>query len=247
MRIFSWVQSKLNGKQGSRFDVGPSSSHYTTKRNSCRQEFKDFPQTFLAIGTFGNNDLQEDSQMAQSSYETLELLHKISDLNIEEVIKLQQEISKLLCLQQISSTGGADFSLNNSLNSSLTLEADNISSLKICKESKDDSDDSKITLNKLKDLLSDNHNGIRQRSLSFLLKKMFISRSCLSTQQSLRNSISESKVEKILRKIIHKKIHPQTVPRPPSMKYLQKNKEEEKVEDGCKWIKTDSEYIVLEI
>ncbi|KAL0908883.1 hypothetical protein M5K25_023395 [Dendrobium thyrsiflorum] len=216
----------------------------TTKQNSCRQEFKDWPQTFLAIGTFGNNDLQEDSQMAQSSYENLESLHKISDLNIEEVIKLQQEISKLLSLQLSSSTGGADFSLNDSLNSSLTLEADNISSLKTCKGS---TDDSEITLNKLKDLFSDNHNGIRQRSFSFLLKKMFISRSGLSTQQSLRDSISESKLEKILRKIIHKKIHPQAVPRPPSMKYLQKNKEEEKVEDGCKWIKTDSEYIVLEI
>ncbi|XP_020572374.1 uncharacterized protein LOC110019135 [Phalaenopsis equestris] len=213
---------------------------HALKQNSSREEFQDWPQTFLAIGTFGNNELGEDSQIAQSSSETQESSHKISDLNIEEVIKFQKEISKLLNLKLSSSTYGtetaeiqsADHSINESVITSLTLEADNtISSLKICKGSTDDSEDSKFTLNKFEHMLSDDCNWIRQRSLPSLLNKMFISRSSFSPQPSLRDSISESKLKKILKKIIHKKIHPRTVSRPPTMKYLQKNNEEDKVEE----------------
>ncbi|KAJ8769167.1 hypothetical protein K2173_000942 [Erythroxylum novogranatense] len=84
-------------------------------------------------------------------------------------------------------------------------------------------------------------------------------RSGFSPQPSLRDTLQESRMEKLLRTLLHKKINLQNTPRSTSVeKYLKnrhtsKDDEEEEDQrrhtnsDGCKWVKTDSKYIVLEI
>ncbi|KAI0498877.1 hypothetical protein KFK09_019775 [Dendrobium nobile] len=222
--ILRWVQSKINGRQEKKLDVCHGFSHYFPKQNTCKEEFKDWVQTLLEIGTFGNNGQQN---AAQTVSETPETLKEIQDLSIEELIKL-------LNLTPSFSTDGTD--------QSSSLEIDHISPSKICNGSTDD-----IILNKAKELLVDKHNEIRQRSFSFLLKKMFVCRRGFAPQPSIWDPIPESRMEKILKKQFQKRIHSQASSRATSMKHLKRNLGKEKWEDGSKWIKTDSKYIVLEI
>ncbi|KAK8523262.1 hypothetical protein V6N13_113210 [Hibiscus sabdariffa] len=97
---------------------------------------------------------------------------------------------------------------------------------------------------------------IGKKSLSFVLKKMFVCTSGFSQSPApcLRDPIPESSMEKILRNIIQKKIYPQSCsPRLYTKKPLESShvpkiaNGDEKPDDGSKWVKTDSEYIVLEI
>ncbi|KAK8654744.1 hypothetical protein V6N13_107344 [Hibiscus sabdariffa] len=97
---------------------------------------------------------------------------------------------------------------------------------------------------------------IGKKSLSFLLKKMFVCTSGFSQSPApcLRDPIPESSMEKILRNILQKKIYPQSSsPRLYTKKPLESShvpkiaNGDEKPDNGSKWVKTDSEYIVLEM
>ncbi|OIW13530.1 hypothetical protein TanjilG_29271 [Lupinus angustifolius] len=116
-----------------------------------------------------------------------------------------------------------------------------------------------VILGKCKEICADNKKkSVGKKSLSFLLKKMFVCRSGFAPTPTLRDTLQESKMEKLLRTILHKKIYSQQNSSQPSSmnkcledkKIQKKMKDDEakkKVINGCKWVKTDSEYIVLEI
>ncbi|PKI41655.1 hypothetical protein CRG98_037962 [Punica granatum] len=108
--------------------------------------------------------------------------------------------------------------------------------------------------------------AIGKKSISFLLEKMFMCRSGFAPAPSLRDSLQESRMEKLLRILLQKKMYPQGSSRASSIKRylddkpkLKAGKEDddsddidydygrERTEDKGKWVKTDSEYIVLEI
>ncbi|CAA0220819.1 hypothetical protein AtNW77_Chr1g0021261 [Arabidopsis thaliana] len=95
----------------------------------------------------------------------------------------------------------------------------------------------------------------KKKSLSFLLKKMFVCTSGFKTPPPLLDlsrgdSLHNTRMEKMLRTILNKKIHPQRS-NSIAKKYLESNHkimdEARSSVDANKWVKTDSEYIVLEM
>ncbi|KAL6285359.1 hypothetical protein ACE6H2_009749 [Prunus campanulata] len=268
MKLFGWMQNKLNRKQGNKKqNTVPTTTH--PAKQEPREEFSDWPHGLLAIGTFGNNDLKENAAESQDIQEDPTSSEEILDnFTPEEVGKLHKELTKLLTRKPNIEKEIADLPLDRFLNCPSSLEVDRRNSNALCFDSADDHKDEDIEktisviLGRCKEICGDNNKkAIGKKSISFLLKKMFVCRSGFAPQPSLRDTLQESRMEKLLRVMLNKKIIiPQGSSRAASMKkYLEdrqiptkkeSNTEDdtkEKINDGCKWVKTDSEYIVLEI
>lgn len=227
MKLFSWVQNKLNGKQGSNKNISPT---YTRE---AKGEFSDWPQAFLFIGTLGTKDLKDDTKVQNHcNLETQELTS-------EEVTQLQKELNAMVS--------------NCDLDSLATLEATKGERSVDGEEETHDQHKQHFAT-----IASCNNKAIREKSVPFLLKKMFMCGAGFGPVQSLRDpmlSAPQTRMEKILRALLHKKIYPQN-PSPPTSKkkYLASghlantNKDDhDQGNEGSKWVKTDTEYIVLEI
>ncbi|XVE51839.1 hypothetical protein DITRI_Ditri02bG0073200 [Diplodiscus trichospermus] len=271
MKFFGWIQNKLHGKQGSRKSNTVSATHHT--KQEPREEFSDWPHGLLAIGTFGNEDLKENPQCQNISDqdpsdipEEPSSSEDLPEFTPEEVGKLQKELTKLLSRKPTSEVEKqvANLPLDRFLNCPSSLEVDRRISYALCSDSGDRDDDIdrtiSVILGRCKDICGENKKkAIGKKSISFLLKKMFVCRSGFSPAPSMRDTLLESRMEKLLRVMLHKKIYSQNPSRASSMKkYIEdkqtpkrQNNEDEtqerKSEDGYKWVKTDSEYIVLEI
>ncbi|XP_022723757.1 uncharacterized protein LOC111280566 [Durio zibethinus] len=272
MKFFGWMQNKLNGKQGSCKSNAVSTTHHM--KQEPREEFSDWPHGLLAIGTFGNNDLKGNPQsqnlIQQDQSDIQEKPSSSEDLQVftpEEVGKLQKELTKLLSRKPTSDVEKelANLPLDRFLNCPSSLEVERRISNALGSDSGDRSEEDidrtiSIILGRCKDICAENKKKtIGKKSISFLLKKMFVCRSGFSPAPSLRDTLQESRMEKLLRVMLHKKIYSQNLSRASSMKkYLedkqtpkrqnnQDETQERKSEDGYKWVKTDSEYIVLEI
>ncbi|KAF6176817.1 hypothetical protein GIB67_026504 [Kingdonia uniflora] len=256
--ILNWMQSKLSGRQATTKATGGSiSSKHHTPQEPRKDEFSDWPHGLLAIGTFGSNDTREDSQKLDQQERPPSSDDQI-DFTPEEVGKLQKELTKLLSRKPKESEGdGINLPLDKFLNCPSSLEVDRTNCRKFC----DDSDEdlrriTSVILNKGKDLGIDGNNAINKKSVSFLLKKMFVCASGFGPVPSLRDPIPETRMEKLLRTILNKKIYPQRPSTTSSKKFIEnrhssKVDKEDKIKnkgaEACKWVKTDSEYIVLEI
>ncbi|KAK4591397.1 hypothetical protein RGQ29_021558 [Quercus rubra] len=179
------------------------------------------------------------------------------DFTPEEVGKLQQELTKLLRKPNVEKQI-ADLPLDRFLNCPSSLKVDRRISNALCTDSdqRDEDIDRTISviLDKCKDICADNNKKvIGKKSISFLLKKMFVCSSGFAPAPSLRDTLQESRMEKLLRVMLHKKMNHQNNARPSSAKrYLEdkqkpkKEKDDEprnKTNDGCKWVKTDSEFL----
>ncbi|TYI81388.1 hypothetical protein E1A91_D05G150700v1 [Gossypium mustelinum] len=208
-------------------------------------------------------DIREEHEPSSS-----EDLHEFTP---EEVGKLEKELTKLLSRKPASDVKKelANLPLDRFLNCPSSLEVDRRISNAVCSDSGDKSDQEDIDrtisviLGRCKDICAEkNKKSIGKKSLSFLLKKMFACGSGFSPAPSLRDVLQESKMERLLRVMLHKKIYNQNPSGASAVKkYLEdrqspkrRNKlnnedetQERKSEDGYKWVKTDSEYIVLEI
>ncbi|XP_057967723.1 protein NEGATIVE GRAVITROPIC RESPONSE OF ROOTS [Malania oleifera] len=196
----------------------------------------------------------------------------LQDLTTEEVGKLQivHYLNNFLVLQEEDSFKSSSVAeleaLYKFLNCPSNLVFDRTNGDAFSDESTEKEGHSqhntRVFLSKGKDANLDNKKSvIGKRSVSFLLKKMFACSSGFSPAPSLRDPVvllPESKMEKILRAILHKKIYPHSSGSMSSLKkYLESrqmtsaNEDDEilhgKTNDGSKWVKTDSEYIVLEI
>ncbi|KAK3410762.1 hypothetical protein EUGRSUZ_J02802 [Eucalyptus grandis] len=273
MKLFSWVQNKLNGTKGNaKPEPVPSNRHHHVKQEP-REEFSDWPQGLLAIGTFGNNDLGENQEsqnnLQENNQESQDNIQEnpssspdLSDFTPEEVGKLQKALTKLLSRKPSSKVERetTDQPLDRFLNCPSSLEVDRRVSSSLSSEPGDREEDIERTISiiigKCKEICADNSKkAIGKKSISFLLKKMFVCRSGFAPAPSLRDPLPESRMEKLLRTLLRKKMYPQNTSRASSMKrYLEdkpisradKEKQEE-ADEGSKWDKTDSEYIVLEI
>ncbi|XVF86927.1 hypothetical protein PTKIN_Ptkin18bG0080100 [Pterospermum kingtungense] len=276
MKFFGWMQNKLNGKQGSCKSNTVSATHHM--KQEPREEFSDWPHGLLAIGTFGNNDLEQNPELCQNissqqdpsdiQEEPSASPEELREFTPEEVGKLQKELIKLLSRKPASDVEKelANLPLDRFLNCPSSLEVDRRISNALCSDSGDHRDEDidrtiSVILGRCKDICAENNKkkAIGKKSIAFLLKKMFVCRSGFSPAPSLRDTLQESRMEKLLRVMLHKKIYNQNPSRASSMKkYLEdrqtpkrQNNEDEtqerKSKDGYKWVKTDSEYIVLEI
>ncbi|XP_076913452.1 protein DEEPER ROOTING 1-like [Bidens hawaiensis] len=191
---------------------------------SSKEEFSDWPQSLLSIGTFGLSTLRSSSDPEESHPQTPtpEQVQQelISYLDTDEEEEEEEESDTVFENRQVH--------LPRSMSS----------------KGKDISVDHK------------NRRVIRKKSLTFLLKKIFTSRNRLN--HVLRDPLPDptfdkSRMEKILRAILNKKMHPQTcTAKTLPNKYLvtkdiSMGEDDDDDNEGSTWVKTDSEYIVLEI
>ncbi|CAJ2663360.1 unnamed protein product [Trifolium pratense] len=264
MKFFSWMQNKLGGKQENKKSNTSTSTTYHAKQEP-REEFSDWPHSLLAIGTFGNNneitqniDNQNNQQEDPSS-----TAEEILDFTPEEIGKLQKELTKLLRKKPNVEKEISELPLDRFLNCPSSLEVDRRISNALCSESGGDKDEDiektlSVILGKCKDICAEkSKKSIGKKSISFLLKKMFVCRSGFAPTPSLRDTLQESRMEKLLRTMLHKKLYTQNSSRSLVVKKCIEDKKnirnrnedeaEERIDEGSKWVKTDSEYIVLEI
>ncbi|KAL5698312.1 hypothetical protein ACHQM5_029368 [Ranunculus cassubicifolius] len=263
MKIFSWMQSKINGgRQEVKKQTGISQHHNQVSYSDRKEEFNDWPNALLAIGTFGNNDVKEKPQTCDIQDEQIST-DENADFTPEEVGKLEQELTKLLSRKKKEpecqlSEDGSCLPLDQFLNCPSSLEVDRRKCASICgdtDEKDNDGNSSSVVLSSGKDVLMDKSKSIHKRSVSFLLKKLFVCKGGFGPTHSLADPIPESRMEKLLRTILHKKMYPQSSSTTSGKKYLgdrhsSKNIKDDQLEekrDSSKWVKTDSEYIVLEI
>lgn len=165
-----------------------------------REEFNDWPHGLLAIGTFGNNDLKKNPE-SQNTQEGPSSSEEMVDFTPEEVGKLQQELTKLLRKPNVEKQI-ADLPLDRFLNCPSSLKVDRRISNALCTDSdqRDEDIDRTISviLDKCKDICADNNKKvIGKKSISFLLKKMFVCSSGFAPAPSLRDTLQESRMEKV--------------------------------------------------
>ncbi|KAI3463214.1 hypothetical protein Pfo_019877 [Paulownia fortunei] len=277
MKFFNWMHSKLNvGKGDKRANAVPATNY--EKKETPKEEFSDWPHGLLAIGTFGNKDLTDKQEMVrvEQSPET-EIPQEeqcsstdLSEFTAEEVWKLQKELTKLLRRKPASKAEEpiADLPLDRFLNCPSSLEVDRTISDRFSTYSDDKDEEEidrtiRIILGRCKDVCEKKKKKKKKKamgikSLSFLVKKIFVCRSGFAPTPSLRDTLQESRMEKLLRTMLTKTIYPRNSSRPSSTKkcmedcrHTQNAEKEDESHDksryGSKWDKTDSEFIVLEI
>ncbi|KAL1326114.1 hypothetical protein HN51_036145 [Arachis hypogaea] len=259
MKILQWMQKRINGNDEKKKPSPISTTYYMRHYEPCKQEFGDWPQALLAIGTFGTNsdNQKEDSEKTNKGraldppcFQDCE-----DEFTLEEVGSLQNEFNKYFQVPEEPNSAAKPLSTENS-----SLEEEG--------HYGDFHQSSSLMDAKGKDQCLDHSrkNGVAKKSLNFLLKKMLVCNSGFQpTTPFLKDpSLStESRMEKILRAILNKKIYPQGTSSTMFIKkYLETksipqyysddddNDDDEfakAVVNGCKWVKTDAEYIVLEI
>lgn len=254
MKLFGWVQEKFNGRSHSNRNVHAPIKNQTPQVASQKEEFSDWPQGFLSIGTLFTKPLKDNDTKENSSAPSQNNNNPILDLTLEEVKELQKELSALIS--------------SNDLDCFSTSEAGKKGELDDDEEEDDTDGQHSTTMvpnNKAKDVYMDNNGGklIGKKSLSFLLKKVFV---CgvggFGPTPSLRDptySVPKTRLSKILRTMLRKKIYPQnSCPDMSRKKYLGNRKTESsnyddedefdtKANNRIKWDKSDTDYIVLEM
>ncbi|CAN1827483.1 Protein DEEPER ROOTING 1 [Linum perenne] len=239
------------------------------KNQEPREEFSDWPHGLLAIGTFGNTENKEDERVEHHIDKEDPVTSLPDDLHgftPEEIEKLQKELTKLLSKKPNHNKEKeliANLPLDRFLNCPSSLEVDRRLSIGVASRSIKEEDDIERTisviLGRCKDIQAKKkgNKAIGKKSISFLLKKMFVCSSGFGPQPSLRDTLAESRMEKLLRTMLHKKMNPQNGgSRASSMKrYIggqsmssevdQEQEEDQRrhktAADGSKWVKTDSE------
>ncbi|ANM60057.1 hypothetical protein AT1G72490 [Arabidopsis thaliana] len=209
----------------------------------------------------------QDTDQELSSSDDLE-----EDFTPEEVGKLQKELTKLLTRRSKKRKSDvnrelANLPLDRFLNCPSSLEVDRRISNALCDEKEEDIERTiSVILGRCKAISTESKNKTKKNkrdlsktSVSHLLKKMFVCTEGFSPvpRPILRDTFQETRMEKLLRMMLHKKVNTQASSKQTSTKkYLQdkqqlslKNEEEEgrSSNDGGKWVKTDSDFIVLEI
>ncbi|CAI0419198.1 unnamed protein product, partial [Linum tenue] len=181
-----------------------------------REEFSDWPHGLLAIGTFGNNnnnntteiqrvvEAEEDQQLEhhQNEEDPMSSPDDFQDFTPEEIGKLQKELTKLLTKKANSDKEKelvANLPLDRFLNCPSSLEVDRrLSTGEHNKEEYDIERTISVILGRCKDIRAKKkEKAIGKKSISFLLKKMFVCSSGFAPQPSLRDTLAESRMEKV--------------------------------------------------
>ncbi|KAM1155859.1 hypothetical protein ACFX2B_026445 [Malus domestica] len=240
------MQSKLTGKP--RLEK-PSLKFFDDEKvqqKPSKEEANEWHHGLLAVGTLGNGDLKLDQQTNPPPSPN-DHLH---DFTPEEATHIQNELSSYLnqsnsaALLELEKAPNKFLSNQSSLKPEIT-STDNVDCDELPKENMSPFQrSSSVVLSRGKDVCLDNTNStIGKKSLSFLLKKVFVCSSGFAPAAAapgLRDPVPESRMEKILRAILHKKIYPQSSSTSTmSMKKYLENSNPKSAK--AKWDKTDSE------
>ncbi|XP_074382041.1 protein DEEPER ROOTING 1-like [Apium graveolens] len=256
-----------NGFFHSLFDVAYFLNADHTLPEPKKEKGNDLPHGLLNIGTFGDSRLPENAESENLQDDDQPFDHDLAEFTPEEVSKLEKELTKLLSKKPPPKVDGeiANLPLDRFMNCPSSLEVDRRISTSLCSnlDDKDDEDDInqtiRVILGRCRDAcMESKKKSIGRKSISFLLKKMFVCRSGFAFTPNLRDTPQESRMEKLLRTMLKKKVERQNSSRGSSMKKYIEDRRTSKVEkedetdeasnvQGNKWVKTDSEYIVLEI
>lgn len=170
----------------------------------------DWTQALLAIGTLGNKELHEELERDNNHSENVGTSDDLSDFTVEELDKLQRQLKWMLAHKPKPSSNGSEPSEEDRANLPLSRFLNCASNLEVDRKvlgnenNGDLSPNTQIVLNKVKDMLLGNPNALKKRSISFLLKKMFVCSHGFAPTPSLRDPIHDSRMEKV------KKIHAQS-------------------------------------
>ncbi|XP_049414021.1 protein DEEPER ROOTING 1-like [Solanum stenotomum] len=255
MKIFSWIQTKINGKQSS-YKSNPVAVRHHMLHQSCKEEFSDWPNELLAIGTFGS--WKNDGNLKQQTDQSL---------TVEEVGQLHKELKHLFPDREESKIGSKK-DLDKFFDCLQNLVDDDHRVIENNKENIFERSNSTLVHVSSQEQSSQLEN-ISKKSLSYLLKKTLFC-SAGFTAAPLRDpvlpqsKIQKSRMEKILRAILHKKIYPQaSSPRGTTTRkryidnicMIENDSDQDNeafdsstvLKNGSKWDKSDSDFIVLEI
>ncbi|XP_047043239.1 protein NEGATIVE GRAVITROPIC RESPONSE OF ROOTS-like [Lolium rigidum] len=276
MGIINWARSRFNGRtESKRFDLGtasqqerfqvvPSENHIPDEQHQWRSQ-QDHAAGFLSIGTLGNViDEPAEEEHPEST-------HDLPEFTIEEAEKLQDALAKLLMRAKSksgsrSAEDGLGLPLDRFLNCPSSLEVDRRD---LRKRDEDDdvqgdlSPNTKVILSMAKDLLANTGNSrgsdIKNKSFKFLLRKMFVCHGGFRPSPSFKDPV-ESRMDKFFRTMLGKKIKFRPSSTTAAKSYYLEDRpngesrrgdrsgwEVDEEEDCCRWDRTDSEFIVLEI
>ncbi|KAG5601913.1 hypothetical protein H5410_033283, partial [Solanum commersonii] len=246
------------------------------------EEFNGWPDSLLAIGTFGasssslkpKNQNDNDNEISEdvNYYNEESSSPDLAEFTPEEVGKLQKELTKLLSKKPAAAAAegrqDGNLPLDRFLNCPSSLEVDRRTSSRFSStnsEIYENLDEEEIDrtiraiIGRCKDHVCKTNNKKTvngMKSVTFLLKKMFVCSSGFAPTPNLRDTFPESRMEKLLRTILSKKIIPQSASRISTKRYLEdrcapkeevEEKKRDKTCDGSKWVKTDSdcEYYLI--
>lgn len=176
-----------------------------TREEPSKEEISDWPHGLLAIGTFGINSLKEDPERCNLQGRQSASQGQPPDLTPEEVVELQKELM-LLIHKQVSheSNAAEDLETHNvqleTFNFPPSLEDDRSNGENVCGDSTNTSGQLlRSTCLKGKDICPDHpKKATGKKALSFLLKKMGMSRSMFVPTPSLRDPVPDkSTMEKV--------------------------------------------------
>ncbi|PKI52032.1 hypothetical protein CRG98_027578 [Punica granatum] len=197
-------------------------------KSAGKEEFNDWPRGLFAIGTLGNDKSTENPERNLNPQQQQNLSASTrDDLTPEEIGNLQEELMSLLGKQEENELPVPEELTRFS--QELALQYPRKGGILQCTS---------------------------KTSLS-LLRKIFVCRSGFPPiPASLRDPPPEPGISKILRAMLKKKIYPsQALSNKRSLENNQQTAKVSAKEDeankeaspGSKWVRTDSEYIVLEI
>lgn len=172
-----------------------------------KEESNDWPHGLLNIGTFGDSKLPENTESETFQDDDQPLDHDLAEFTPEEVSKLEKELTKLLSKKPAPKVDGeiANLPLDRFMNCPSSLEVDRRISTSLCSDldDKDDEDDInrtiRVILGRCRDAcMETKKKSIGKKSISFLLKKMFVCRSGFDFTPNLRDTPQESRMEKVI-------------------------------------------------
>ncbi|XP_073298157.1 protein DEEPER ROOTING 1-like isoform X1 [Primulina huaijiensis] len=259
MKIFSLLR-----KKGSHCQLNQESGMNNPMiHQSSREEFNDWPNALLAIGTFGNNSLKDsDKSNIQVSSSLPRSPDHLEHITQEDSRETDKEL-RIILNQHISTDSSFSGELEKYYASLEKFLEGLVNGDKIINKAKNSVPEKKISRfhqtsssdhgREGNNVRLDKRDGIGKRSLSFLLKKAFLCRGGSVLTAGMRDPITgpvlaNSRMDKILRAILNGRVYPQrSSPKAKPKKYLDMDEgdsdgeEPKEATDGSKWVKTDRE------
>ncbi|CAD6224865.1 unnamed protein product [Miscanthus lutarioriparius] len=223
---------------------------------SRNDEFSDWPQSLLAIGTFGNKQLEEE--VAESSSANVQATQDPAKFTEEEVDNIRREFEVLL-----QGNGQAEAQGSCEDEQVASKEHDGEDNNEKQRRDREQLMNREMIISKAREIVGKKKSAkLKPRSMASLLRLLVCKGGFTTPVLEPRNSFPQSRMEKLLKAILQKKIHPQNSNTVATRRHLDWKLDEKEIneclevedalrdlddDDGAKWVKTDSDFIVLEM